>query len=266
MSRRVLAALWAGLLLCPGIGWTESIVFQSTDTPPIWSPALPDGGLGGSLLRLVSEAAGVSYTTEYLPVKRFRSSRAPYIVGDPDILEDTRGRAIFPIGVFHSAFFFHQPHQPPQRFANMEAMRGHVLGVLRGTLEDKAAFEAAGVRVEESDSMASLVRKLERGRLDVAIMVTASGLHVIRELFPLRTQEFANVDIPGTERPITIMIATGDAEGQEVARHYRRALEMSLSSKPYHALLQRFYGKGVMPASSDELKKFIKFYADTWEE
>ena len=92
------------------IAENKSVVFQSTETPPYWSPTLPNNGLGGSILQLVSSNAGIKYSIEYLPVKRFRQSQATYIVGDPDLLINKKNLAIFPIGVFHSVIFYYKPH------------------------------------------------------------------------------------------------------------------------------------------------------------
>lgn len=269
MMRGAAAGFALLLLSFASAARAESIVFQSTETPPIWSASLPDNGFGGNLLRLVSEAAGVEYSLEYLPVKRFRKSAAPYIVGDPDILEDSGRRAIFPIGVFRSAFFFYTPHHAAVRIQRLEEMSGHVLGVLRGTLEDRAAFDAAGIRIEESDTPESLMRKLERGRVDFAILVYASGMHVVRQLFPQNTQDFAVQYISGTERPIAIMIDTGDARGRAVAQRYRRVLQKTLHSERYHELLKRLYGEFAIPMPAtvhEELNRFIDFYSDTWED
>lgn len=263
-----IGALALALLLFSGAARSTDaeIAFVSTDTPPFWSASMPDNGWGGSILRLVSEAAGVRYVIDYLPVKRFRASTSPFIVGDPDILEHADHRAVFPIGVFNSAFFFHRPHHQAMRFRSLEEMRGHTLGVLRGTLEGKEAFVANGIRVEESDTVESLLRKLERGRIDFAIMVNGAGLHALGRLFPQRHQEFEQVPIPGTERPIAIIIDLEAPAGREAARRYARVLLSTLHSPQYQALVERYYGKMLLEGSAGELQHFLDFYSPTWEE
>jgi polar amino acid transport system substrate-binding protein len=244
----------------------EPIVFQSTDTTPYWSAQLPDNGLGGSFLKALSEDAGVDYRIHYLPVKRYRQSDATFIVGDPDILIIQKHRAIFPIGIFHSAFFYYKPHHDVIEFHSLKDMRGHTLGVLRGTLEDKGAFVSNGVKVEESDSVESLLRKLKRGRIDVCILVEGAGLYSVRQLFPDELDNFVKVTIPGLVRPIAIIIDMDAAEGREVAQRYRRALDKSLHSKKYHAIVENFYGKNNIPVDREEqLNKFIRYYANTWD-
>lgn len=258
---------WACLLIClalamPGTGQAAPIVFQSTDTPPFWSPSLPDNGVGGAMLRLLSANAGVEYAIEYLPVKRFRNSQAPYIVGDPDILLSGGQRAILPIGIFRSAFFYYKPRHDVIQFRSLNDLQGHTLGVLRGTLEDRAYFERNGIRVEESDSAESLLRKLKRGRIDFCILVRAAGTYLIRQMYPEEEARFASVDIPGTVRPIALMIDTGSPEGRQVAQRYREVLDRTLASAAYHQILEDFYGKGQVPADRIEyLKKFRQIYA-----
>ncbi|GAB5604850.1 hypothetical protein TK5_09290 [Sideroxyarcus sp. TK5] len=254
------------LMSCHARAENQAIVFQSTETPPFWSASLPENGLGGALLRVVSAAAGVNYSIEYLPVKRFRLSGATFIVGDPDILINQKQRAIFPIGIFHSAFFYYKPHHEVIAFRRLSDLQGHTLGVLRGTLEDKEYFSSNGVRVEESDSVESLIRKLKRGRIDFCILVDAAGQHTIRKLFPNEQDAFIQVPIPGSVRPITIMIDVGAPEGISVAQRYRRVLDKTLRSREYLDVLEGFYGQNNIPADRlEHLKRFERQYSSSWD-
>jgi polar amino acid transport system substrate-binding protein len=241
---------------------SDPIVFQSTDTPPFWSPSLPDNGLGGAMLQLLSANAGVQYSIEYLPVKRFRNSQATYIVGDPDILVNQKQRAILPIGIFRSAFFYYKPHQDVIEFHSLKDLQGHTLGVLRGTVEDRDLFIRNRINVEESDSVESLLRKLRRGRIDVCILVDAAGKHVIKQMFPAEQAQFATVEIPGSVRPIALMIDVTDPQARLVAQRYQAVLDQTLDSPQYHDILENFYGKGNIPKDRmEQLKKFEQYYA-----
>jgi polar amino acid transport system substrate-binding protein len=243
----------------------KPVEFLSTDTPPYWSAKLPENGLGGSLLHLISAAAGVTYSIKYLPVKRYSTSVAPFIVGDPDLLTNQKDRAIFPIGVFHSAFFFYRPHHELIKVHSIRDMRGHTLGVLRGSIEDKTEFVRSGVKVEENDSVESLLKKLKKGRIDFCILVAGSGRYMIQQLFPDEQENFSQEIIPGLTRPITIMINIHDTEGRVIAQRYRQVLDKTLHSKNYQAVMEGFYGKDFIPADRDaQLDKYIKHYANTW--
>lgn len=240
----------------------SAVVFQSTETPPFWTASLPENGLAGSLLNLLSVAAGVPYSIEYLPVKRFRHSLATYVVGDPDILVNQKRRAIFPLYLFSSAFFFYKPHHDVIEFHGIGDLKGHTLGVLRGTLEDKDYFLNKGVKVEESDSVESLIKKLKRGRIDFCILVSATGLYTIKQVFPEEQGDFGQVAIPGSVRPIAIMIDVDVPEGKAVAQRYQKVLNSTLHSKKYHDILEDFYGKDNTPADRFEhLEKFEQYYA-----
>ena len=243
-----------------------TIVVQSTDTPPLWSPSLPDDGVGGAILRLLSANAGVAYALEYLPVKRFRQSRAPYIVGDPDILVHKRPRAVLPIGIFRSAFFFYRPHHDIHALPGIRALRGWTLGVLRGTLENPAYFLSNGLQVEESDSIESLLRMLKRGRIDVCILVDAAGQYMIKRLFPDEQDRFAAIPIPGSERPLALMIDVSQPGARAVAERYRGALRRTLESRQYARILEGLYGKGRMPPDLPRLlQRFGRAYATEQE-
>ncbi|HCI53533.1 MAG TPA: hypothetical protein DE312_09515 [Gallionella sp.] len=258
-------ALIGGVSLWAMSSYAEPVVFQSTDTPPYWSAELPDNGVGGAVLKLVSEAAGISYTIDYLPVARYRRSDAPYIVGDPDILINQKPRAIFPIGVFRSAFFYYKPNHDVIAYRSLRDLKGHSMGVLRGTLEDKSRFAKNGIKVEESDSVESLLRKLKRGRIDFCITVAGTGRYTIEQLFPDETDHFVLQMIPGLNRPIAIMIDVESQEGRALAQRYRQVLGKTLHSPKYDALLERFYGRDQIPVNhSEELDQFIRFYASSW--
>lgn len=258
------STIWAVLLLAASVR-AEPVVFQSTDTPPYWSAQLPENGLGGALLHLFSDEAGVDYSIEYLPVARYRQSAATYIVGDPDILINEKHRAIFPIGIFHSAFFYYKPHHDVIEYHSLRDLQGHTLGVLRGTIEDKADFVRNGVKVEESDSVESLIRKLKRGRIDFCILVEGTGRYTIRQLFPGEQDNFVQTVIPGLDRPIAIMIDVDVPEGRDVARRYQQVLDKTLKSQKYRDIVENFYGKNNVPAGrAEQLNKFIQYYANTW--
>ncbi|MCK9394919.1 MAG: transporter substrate-binding domain-containing protein [Methylobacter sp.] len=256
------------LLATAGIVRAENnpIIFQSTDTPPFWSALLPENGVGGSILQLVSTAADVQYSIEYLPVKRFRQNLATYIVGDPDILINQKRRAIFPIGLFHAAFFYYKPHHDVIEFNGLRGMRGYTLGVLRGTLEDKDYFARNGIAVEESDSVESLLRKLKKGRIDFCVVVAGAGRYTIKQQFPEEQDNFVQVVIPNSVRPIAIMIDVTVPEGKAVAQRYRQVLDKTLRSRKYHDILENFYGKNNIPGDTfEQLKKFEQVYASDWD-
>jgi polar amino acid transport system substrate-binding protein len=262
------ALLFLLLVTAMGIAMAENnpIVFQSTETPPYWSSSLPENGVSGAMLKLLSAAAGVPYSLKYLPVKRFRHSLATYIVGDPDLLINQKHRAIFPIGLFRSAFFYYKPHNDIIEFHSLKDLHGQTLGVLRGTLEDKDYFDKNGINVEESDSIESLLKKLKRGRIDFCILVAGTGTYWINQIFPEEPDNFAKVVIAESYRPIAIMIDVDVPEGKAVARRYRKVLDKTLRSQKYHEILEKHYGKNNIPGDRfEQLKKFEQVYTNTWD-
>ena len=254
------------LLLLATMARAENVVFQSTDTPPFWSAQLPENGLGGATLKLLSAAAGVEYSIEYLPVKRYRHSLATYIVGDPDILINQKRRAVFPIGLFRSAFFYYKPHHDVIEFHSLRDLKGHTLGVLRGTLENRDYFVSNGINVEENDSVESLLKKLKRGRIDLCILVDVAGRYTIKKIFPDEQDNFVQVAISGSVRPIAIMIDVAEPDGRAVAQRYRKVLDKTLKSPEYHDILEKFYGKNNIPGDMfEQLQRFGQVYAIDWD-
>ncbi|MDD4963070.1 MAG: transporter substrate-binding domain-containing protein [Gallionella sp.] len=244
-----------------------TLVFQSTETPPIWSETMPSGGMGGEILHLLSEIAGVTYTINYLPVKRFSASTAPYLVGNPNILTTEKNRAILPIGVFHLAYFYYRPHHDVIHIRSTADLSGHTIGVLRGTIEDVNSFARLKIKVQESDSNETLLRMLQKGRIDVAIMVDLTGEYLIQTEFADEQHNFVRIIVPSFVRPIAVMMDMNKPEGRHLARQYHQALRKAIHSPQYHEIMQKYYGKGTAANEAHvELTRLLDYYESTWED
>lgn len=247
-------------------GDEQAIVFQSTDTPPYWTPTLPNDGLGGSVLKLLSENAKVKYSINYLPTQRFRESDSTFILGDPDFLINQKPRAIFPIGIFEIAFFYYKPQHESLVLHGFQDLNGLTLGVLHGTMEDKDFFVRNGIKIEETSSPESLIRMLRSGRIDLCILVAGSGQETIRKLFPDEQDSFALSIIPKLTRPLAIIIDLDKPEGRSIAERYRLVLNSTLRSEKYLDILREYYrSQSIPPDSSYHLERFLKQYASTWK-
>jgi polar amino acid transport system substrate-binding protein len=238
-----------------------AVVFQSTETPPYWSPRLPQDGFAGSILHLLSVKAGIPYRIDYLPIKRFRVSESAYLVGDPDLISNAKNRVILPIASYRLAFMYYKPRHPKLAFKGLRALRGYTMGVMRGTVDDMQTFTRNGIKVEESDNHESLIRKLKKGRIDFCIVVEGTGLYTIAKEFPQEIDNFAVNRIANSSHPITLMIDTTLPYGQELATRYRKVWGDTLRSSAYAKLLENYYGINNVPAAYvNELFKFAKTY------
>lgn len=256
------------LTLVPDVrGEGGSIVFQSTETPPCWSAAMPGGGMGGEILRLLSDAAAVTYSMNYLPITRFRTTSSPFLVGDPGILTTERHLAVFPIGVFHSAYFYYRPHHPTLEIRSMKDLSGRTIGVMRGTLEDMNVFARHRIRVEEGDSTETLLRMLKKGRIDVAVLVDLAGGHLVREMFPEEQDDFVQIVVQGSARPIAVMIDLSVPEGKIIAQRYRQVLRKTIQSHEYQDIVRKYYGTSVAAGKVQEtVERLVAFYGNSWGE
>lgn len=262
---------WLGLLCLfiieTGNAWGEdaAIIFQSTDTPPYWSPTLPNDGLGGSILKLLSENAKVKYSINYLPTQRFRQTDSTFILGDPDILISQKLRAIFPIAVFQTAFFYYKPHHESLQLQGFQDLKGLTLGVLHGSMEDKDFFIQNGIKVEEANTPESLIRMLKKGRIDLCILVAGSGRDTIQKLFANEQELFVLSLIPKLTRPLAIVIDISSPDGRSIAQRYHAALDSTLKSAKYESILQQYYiSQNLPPDNRQHLDRFLQQFAHTW--
>lgn len=248
-------------------GEDDTIVFESTETAPFWSETMPGGGMGGEILRLLSEQAGLKYSINYLPIKRFRASSAPYIVGDPGILTTDRHRLVIPIAIFHSAYFYYRPHHDAINIRSLDDLSGHTIGVLRGTIEGREQMLQRQIKLEEADSNESLVRMLKKGRIDVAILVDLAGQHLIETEFPHEQDNFVLHVIPRSVRPLAIMVDQDTANGKDISLRYLQVLHKVQHTQRYHQILQKYYGQDAAAQQAhQELSRLQDYYESTLDE
>ena len=58
-----------------------------------------------------------------------------------------------------------------------------------------------------------------------------------------------------------------EAEAKAIAQRYQQVLNKTLHSPQYHAIVEAYYGKEGIPVDREaQLEKFIKYYANTWND
>jgi len=238
------------------------VVLDANESAPFFSSSLPMDGMCGEIIHAVSQAAGIQSHISYKPLQRMIDEDDNNDLGNPLFFMNNQDfTAIIPIAVYHVAVFDFRPnHANGHTVATLENMRSHKVGLLKGTLVNRSAFEKAGITFEESYSQTSLFKKLRKGRLDVVVEVDLVGRKVIKMLFPREAEQFKTLRIPNSSAPIAILLAEKQPDAQLLAAKYRRGLQMIRASGEYEASLKKYYGDKVPEAYYQQLDRFSYLY------
>ncbi|MDD5037389.1 MAG: transporter substrate-binding domain-containing protein [Methylococcaceae bacterium] len=203
-----------------------SLVFNSTESPPIWSEELLQGGLGGEILQALVRAAHGTANIHYLPLKRYEKLVAGNRLGNPLYFIGQEFGAVIPLLTTHAVFCYYQPHHPQGiAYQTLSDLNGLTIGVIRGTLEQKEEFERYGVGVEENVTLEALFRKLKAGRVDVVLVIDIMAYDAIEKLFPLEAIQFRYIEVPNGMTPIALMLGKDTPDYEMLAAALHQAMD-----------------------------------------
>lgn len=239
------------------------IEFGSSETPPFYSPQLPNDGMAGEIVHALFNELHLQSLIRYFPLKRLYTDHQNNHLGDPENFAGQEFTAIVPIAVYRPAFFYYRPRHPHgMRFRAPRDLKGYRIGVLRGTVESRDFFAANGISVTEVDSEQSLLHLLKEGRIDLCGMVRETGEYTARKLFPREAADFAPLEIPGAKGPIAVMISTRQPDGKKLGERVNEALGRLVKNGTYQRIVARYYG-GKIPADwFQDLERFKARYRE----
>lgn len=240
---------------------TRNVTFGANESPPFWSSDMQDGGLGGEILNAISRKAGLNSAITFKPLQRLIDDDVGNDLGNPIFFMGNQDySAIIPIVIYQSALFYYAPnHDAPIIFRGLEDLKRYRIGILKGTLLDRAYFNREGITFAESYSQESLFKKLKLGRVDLVLEIDAVGFHMIDRLFPDEGDAFHTIILPKSSNPIAMMLA--EDTPASIAQKYRGALKEIIADGTYHKVLERYFGEGQIPEDwFDHLDKFSRLY------
>jgi len=252
------------LLLSAWTAWAgDEVVLEANESPPYWSRTLPGGGLGSELVQAISDAAGLQTRIEFVPLSRMIEDRDNNDLGNPEFyMAQQEFAAIIPIAVSEVSLFYYRPHyqQPPQ-ITSFNDLKQYKIGVLKGTLIDRRAFEQMGLHFESSYAQASLFKKLKLGRVDLVFEIDLVGQQMLAELFPTMKTDFFRQPLPNSISPIAIMVDADYPHAGEIAKQYRNGLAAIIADGRYQKIVEKYYPDGQLPAGwFENLQRFQRLY------
>ena len=241
----VMLMLWVSVASAAA---AQEVVLDANESSPYCSSSLPENGMCGEIVHAIARVSGLQLTIQFKPLQRMIEDDANNDLGNPEFfMRNQEFAAIIPIAVYHVSVFHYRPGQKTITVRSLNDLKGFRVGVLKGTLVDRAYFASAGIQIEESYSQASLFRKLHKGRIDMVIDIDLSGRQIIRDLFPNEVDAFAGDVIPESQSPIAILLSMKLADGKIVAKRLREGLEKIRASGEYSAIVAKYYPDGKLP-------------------
>ena len=170
--------------------------------------------------------------------------------------------AIIPIAIYYVSYFYYRPnHTEEISIQHFEDIKGHTIGILKGTIADRTYFNQRNIVFEESYSQDSLFKKLKLGRIDLSVEIDLVGLTTIKRLFPEELDNFGSILFSKSATPIAILLSEDYPNAQEIAEKYREGLKRIIKNGTYQTILEKYYGEGGIPSNwFKELQRYKFFY------
>ena len=262
--RSATTMLASALLLCGSAVAGDVVQLDANESAPFFSASLPRDGMVGEIIHATSAAAGIDSQISFKPLKRMIEDDSNNDLGNPLFFMNNQDfSAIVPLAVYHVSLFYYRPKHPHAHdIVSVNSLKDHRVGLLTGTLVDRAAFERAGIVFEESYSQASMFKKLHKGRLDEVIEVELVGRNMIKRLFPEEIENFGVIRMPRSASPIALNLAVNQPETVTLAARYREGLRKIRESGEYRAILQKYYGEQIPADYEQQLDRFAYIYQE----
>lgn len=264
LARNWICLLWS-LFVLDSAGAQEQITFYSTESPPIWSAQLPQGGLGSEILHAAAHAASLKATIHYLPLARYEQLAAGNRLGNPLYFVGQEFGAVVPLIATHAVFCYYQPHHAEEiQYRSLADLKGMTLGVIRGTLEDIEAFRTRGVAVEESTTLDALFRKLRAGRVDLVLVIDVMAHYQIERLFPGESERFLMIEVPNGITPVAVMLDQQDPNAARLGAAIRQGMNEIINDGSYYRILTKYYGAPRVPRNwLEQLRLLLTKYQNS---
>ena len=252
------------LLLCAKLSYAgDVVVFDANESKPYWSQSMKDGGMCGEIVYAAARAVGIKASISFEPLQRMIEDDSNNDLGNPEFfVRNQEFSAIIPIALYHTAIFYYRPnHGHHAKVHSINDLRGHKIGVLKGTLVDRSALERGGVVFEESYSQASLFKKLRKGRLDLVIELDLVGMSIIKELFPDEYDNFAADTIEKSGLPIAIMISKKQPNAEMIGEALKEGMRKIRASGEYNTITEKYFGSWLPDVFLRDLDRFAALYS-----
>ena len=197
MKTRILALI-AGLILGAQSATAENLNLAATEWPPFYGSELPDNGFMTEIVVEAFNRSGYESDVSFLPWKRaFEGSRD----GKYDALftmwyrKEREEFFIFSDPLPSNELVFLVRSGEGGTFEGYDALKGKTVGVVRGYAAPPG-FDDANLKVSEARDDEENLRKLLRGRVDMALTDRIVAQHIINTKMESEAGNFGWMEPP----------------------------------------------------------------------
>ncbi|WP_431264508.1 substrate-binding periplasmic protein [Roseateles chitinivorans] len=199
----------------------------ATEFPPYTGSHLPGGGIACEITRAALHQAGHAMTLTFRPWARalleFQRGEHDGVIGAWRSVERERTmRFPQPLGILNQVGFMARADRR-RRIDDLAALRDLRIGVVHG-YANPPRFEAANLTVEGAvDDLANL-RKLQAGRVDLALIDKGVGAHLLETQLRESAGKLVWLDPAVSEVPLYTVFSKVRPEGERFAAALSRGI------------------------------------------
>ncbi|WP_423596724.1 substrate-binding periplasmic protein [Roseateles sp. MS654] len=245
MTTRRHSLLWlasaAAMPVLPARAAEPPLRMVATEFPPYTGSALPGGGIACEITRAALRLAGRSMTLSFRPWAR---ALLEFQRGDHDGVigawrSPERERTMHfpqPLGILNQLGFMARA-EARHPVDDLRALSGLRIGVVHGYV-NPARFEAANLSVEGAVDDLSNLRKLQAGRVDLALVDKGVASHLVETQLREAAGRLVWLEPAVTEAPLYTVFSRTRPEGERLAAALTRGMGELHGSGRLAALLQ----------------------------
>lgn len=215
-----------------------------------WAPYvgkhLPNKGFTTEIVTAVLERAGYRVDITFMPWARVlrRVARGEADAMYPAYYSKERDRIYALSDPFAQSFLvFYKRAEDDIAYTSLRALQGYRIGVVRGYVNAPAFDEAAFLRKEAADSDESNLRKLLKGRIDLAVIDRHTARHLIATRIPEAAGRLVPLAPPLQIKPLYLGVSRRISRHDAIVEDFNRSLSEARSDGTLNAI-QRKHGVG----------------------
>jgi polar amino acid transport system substrate-binding protein len=234
----LLLLLWVWAPVC----WSgQKLVLASTDYPPYFDQALPEQGTVTALTRAAFKAAGYDITLVFLPWARLmyelKEGKYDGVVA-VWYAADRESFLALTDPVVQTNIGFYANASKRVDVSKLEKLKGHTIGTVRG-YANPLNFEAAHLQTEEVGNDITNLRKLDKARIDLALVDKALAKHLIKQEWPDGNNNLVWLEPPVQTMPLFVGISRYNPDFGKILSNFNKGLGDIKRSGEYDKILRR---------------------------